>query len=68
MSITTNSLAHYKVISDGKLPEDVRDEILDCCKGNDCATLVNPDYWPKFKQWLIENNAEVECYLIWWSW
>lgn len=64
----TSALSSYDVISDGDLPKDVRDEILDCCPSNDCATIVNPEYWPKMKAWLIENQTPVKPYLIWWSW
>lgn len=60
--------ANYGIIYDGNLPENVRDELIDRCPGNDCGIIYNPEYHPKFKQWLIDNDMPVECYIVWFSW
>lgn len=50
------------------LPENVQDELCDMCPGNPAGTIINPDYHPLFRQWLIDNGHEVKCYFGWWSW
>ncbi len=61
---------NYGMIYDGKLPEKVRDQIIDnndkIC--NDIGVIVNPEYNPLFGLWLIENDMPVECYIVWFSW
>lgn len=59
--------AAYQVIDMMRLPDEVKDDMEP--PGNDCAVIVNPEYWPRLKAWLEENgyNSTV-CYIGWWSW
>jgi hypothetical protein len=58
----------YPIIHDCKLPGDVRDEICDDCPGNDAGRIFNPEYHPKFKAWLEQQNLELKPYIVWFSW
>lgn len=58
----------YPIIHDGKLPDDVRDEVCDECVGNDSGRIFNPKYYPKLKAWLEAEGHPVVSYIIWFSW
>lgn len=56
--------AKYQILEIMDLPEECQPE----CPGNDTGQIVNPEYHPKLKQWLIDNNYPVKPYIGWWSW
>ncbi len=61
--------AAYKVVDVMKLPRNIQDAICESCSGNDTATIINPEYYPKLKEWLAENgHSDTDCYIAWWSW
>lgn len=57
----------YDLVDGHKFPRDVWEEVVEEC-GNDTARIVNPEYSPKFKQFLIDGGYEVKCYMVWISW
>jgi hypothetical protein len=59
----------YRIIDDGKLGMNVRDELCNDCKGNDTMSLADPSCNPEFKKWLEENGEDsTQCFIIDWSW
>ena len=60
---------NFRIIRDGDLDDDSRDELCNDCKGNDTISLVNPSYNPKFKKFLEENGEDsTQSFIVNWSW
>ena len=58
----------YDIIHDGKLPNDVRDELCNDCPGNDAGRIFNPEYHSRFKTWLESEGMPLRPYIVWFSW
>jgi hypothetical protein len=61
--------AKYQILEVMKLPIEVVDELCDECASNDSGKIVNPEYYPELKKWLVANgHSDTDCYIGWWSW
>lgn len=58
----------YEFLDYHELPETVWDEVMDQVPSNGSGVIINPEYHPLLKAWLIENGHEVKCYILWASW
>lgn len=60
----------YRILEVLHLPEDIQEELSNQCDRNDSGVIVNPEYHPKLKAWLKDNNNgnDTECFIAWWSW
>lgn len=59
----------YEFLDYHELPDDIWDDVCDSLNmSNDMGRIVNPDYHPLLKEWMIANGHEVKCYILWASW
>ncbi len=60
--------SQYQILEISDLPEDIQDELSERCTGNDSGKIINPDYYPLLRKWLVDNGHKTTCYIGWWSW